>query len=131
MGRACQRNKVMKCGEGPWRVRCPWVSNVLTTPLNEKCSLTHFELKVADSNKQKSKFHKAKTGKDVTTKLKGPAMIFAGQEDPFIIFRSKEIYIYFITNNKIPINLLSVIMKKNRVLVSFILEGTLTVFIIS
>ena len=38
--------------------------------------------------------------------LKGPAMIFAGQENPFIIFRSKEIYIYFKTNNKIPINLL-------------------------
>ena len=38
--------------------------------------------------------------------LKGLAMIFAGQENPFIIFRSKEIYIYFKTNNKIPINLL-------------------------
>ena len=38
--------------------------------------------------------------------LKGLAMIFAGQETPFIIFRSKEIYIYFKTNNKIPINLL-------------------------
>ena len=36
--------------------------------------------------------------------LKGLAMIFAGQENPFIIFRSKEIYIYFKTNNKIPIN---------------------------
>ena len=38
--------------------------------------------------------------------LKGLAMIFAGQENPLIIFRSKEIYIYFKTNNKIPINLL-------------------------
>ena len=38
--------------------------------------------------------------------LKGLAMIFAGQENPFIIFRSKEIYIYFKTNDKIPINLL-------------------------
>ena len=38
--------------------------------------------------------------------LKGLAMIFAGQENPFIIFRSKEIYIYFKTNNKIPINFL-------------------------
>ena len=38
--------------------------------------------------------------------FKGLAMIFAGQENPFIIFRSKEIYIYFKTNNKIPINLL-------------------------
>ena len=38
--------------------------------------------------------------------LKGLAMIFACQENQFIIFRSKEIYIYFKTNNKIPINLL-------------------------
>ena len=38
--------------------------------------------------------------------LKGLAMIFAGQENPFIIFRSKKIYIYFKTNNKMPINLL-------------------------
>ena len=38
--------------------------------------------------------------------LKGLAMIFAGLENPFIIFRSKDIYIYFKTNNKIPINLL-------------------------
>ena len=38
--------------------------------------------------------------------LKGLAMIFAGQENLFIIFRSKEIYIYFKTNNKTPINLL-------------------------
>ena len=38
--------------------------------------------------------------------LKGLAMIFAGHENPLIIFRSKEIYIYFKTNNKIPINLL-------------------------
>ena len=38
--------------------------------------------------------------------LKGLAMIFAGKENPFIIFRSKEIYICSKTNNKIPINLL-------------------------
>ena len=38
--------------------------------------------------------------------LKGLTMIFTGQENPFIIFRSKEIYIYFKTNIKIPINLL-------------------------
>ena len=38
--------------------------------------------------------------------LKGLAMIFADQENPFIIFRSKEINIYFKTNTKIPINLL-------------------------
>ena len=38
--------------------------------------------------------------------LKGMTMIFAGQEIPFIIFRSNEIYIYFKTNKKIPINLL-------------------------
>ena len=38
--------------------------------------------------------------------LKGLTMIFAGQENPFIIFRSKEIYMYFKTNIKIPINLL-------------------------
>ena len=37
---------------------------------------------------------------------KGLAMIFAGQENPFFIFRSMEIYTYFKTNNKIPINLL-------------------------
>ena len=38
--------------------------------------------------------------------LKGLTMIFAGQENPFIIFRSKEMNIYFKTNIKIPINLL-------------------------
>ena len=40
--------------------------------------------------------------------LKGLAMIFAGHENPFIIFRTKKIlvYIYSKTNNKIPINLL-------------------------
>ena len=38
--------------------------------------------------------------------LKGLAMIFAGQENPLIIFRRNEIYKYFKTNNKIPINLL-------------------------
>ena len=41
-----------------------------------------------------------------STDLKGLTMIFAGQENPFIIFRSKEMFIYFKTNNKIPINLL-------------------------
>ena len=38
-------------------------------------------------------------------RLKGLAMSFAGQENPFIIFRSKDIHIYFKTNNKIPIDL--------------------------
>ena len=38
--------------------------------------------------------------------LKGLAMIFAGQENSFIIFRSKDIHIYFKTKNEIPINLL-------------------------
>ena len=33
--------------------------------------------------------------------LKGLAMIFVGQENPLIIFRRKEIYIHFKTNNKI------------------------------
>ena len=28
-----QRNKVMKYGEGPQRVGCPWAPNVLATPL--------------------------------------------------------------------------------------------------
>ena len=31
-----QRNKVMKYGEGPRRVRCPWAPNVLATPLVSK-----------------------------------------------------------------------------------------------
>ena len=30
-----QRNKVMKYGEGPRRVRCPWAPNVLATPLRQ------------------------------------------------------------------------------------------------
>ena len=38
--------------------------------------------------------------------LKGLAMIFAGQENTFIIFKSKDIYIYSKTNNEIPINVL-------------------------
>ena len=38
--------------------------------------------------------------------LKGLAMIFPGQENPFIIFRSKEIYIYFKTNNKVTLELI-------------------------
>ena len=41
----------------------------------------------------------------VKKSLKGLTMIFAGLENPFIIFRSKEKYICFKTNNKIPINL--------------------------
>ena len=57
-------------------------------------------------------------------------MIFAGQENSFIIFRSKEIYIYFKTSNKIPINLLKY-EEKQGFLVSFIPKGTLTVFLIS
>ena len=56
----------------------------------------------------------------------GLTMIFAGQKNPFIIFRSKEMYIYFKTNNKIPINLLKK-WRKTGFLVIFILEGTLTV----
>ena len=42
----------------------------------------------------------------ILTCLKELAMIFAGQENPFIIFKSKDIYIYFQKNNEIPINLL-------------------------
>ena len=38
--------------------------------------------------------------------LKELAMIFVGHENPLIIFRTKNIYMYFKTNNKIPINLL-------------------------
>ena len=38
--------------------------------------------------------------------LKGLAMIFAGKKNPFIIFGSKKMYIYFKTNNKILINVL-------------------------
>ena len=30
-----QRNKVMKYGEGPRRVRCPWAQNDLATPLHD------------------------------------------------------------------------------------------------
>ena len=44
--------------------------------------------------------------KNVILTFKRLAMVFAGQENPLIIFRSKEICIYFKTNNKIPINLL-------------------------
>ena len=43
---------------------------------------------------------------ETVSNLKGLAMIFAGQENPFFIFRSKEISIYFKINNKIPITLL-------------------------
>ena len=42
-------------------------------------------------------------------KLKGLAMIFTRQENLLIIFRSKEIHIYFKTNNKFAGN-----MRKNR-----------------
>ena len=38
--------------------------------------------------------------------FKGTGHDFDGQENPLIILRSKEIYIYFKTNNKIPQNLL-------------------------
>ena len=51
------------------------------------------------------------------------AMIFACQENPVIIFRSMPIYKDFKTNNKIP--------QKTGFLASFILEGTLTVSLIS
>ena len=51
-------------------------------------------------------------------KLEGLAIIFAGQENPFIIFRSKEIYIYFKTNQKNP-HKFAEIMKKNRVFGNF------------
>ena len=61
--------------------------------------------------------------------LKGLDIIFAGQENTFIIFRSKEIYIYFKTNKKIP-HKFAEIMKKTGFWVIFILEGTLTVFLI-
>ena len=46
--------------------------------------------------------------------LKGLAMIFCGQENPIIIFRSKDIYICFKTNNKIPVNLLNEKKKKEK-----------------
>ena len=36
---------------------------------------------------------------DLKMTLKGLAMIFVGQENPLIMFRRKEIYIYFKTNN--------------------------------
>ena len=50
----------------------------------------------------------AETGlmRDSVNNLKGLAMIFAGQETLFIIFRGKEIYMYFKTNNKISMKLL-------------------------
>ena len=31
---SCQRNKVMKYGKRPRRIRCPWAPNVLATPLS-------------------------------------------------------------------------------------------------
>ena len=57
-------------------------------------------------------------------------MIFAGQKNPFIIFRSKEIYIYFKTNNKNP-HKFAEIMKKSRGFGKSHSWGTLTVFLIS
>ena len=56
-------------------------------------------------------------------------MIFASQENPLIILKSKEIYI-FQTKLQNP-HKFAEIMKKTRFLISFILEGTLTVFLIS
>ena len=47
-------------------------------------------------------------------------MIFAGQENPLIIFKTKEIYIYFKTNIKIPINLLKLWEKQGFWQVSFL-----------
>ena len=57
-------------------------------------------------------------------------MIFAGQENPLIIFRSKEIYIYFQNKYQNP-HKFAEIMRKTGFLASCILEGTLTVFLIS
>ena len=45
-------------------------------------------------------------------------MIFPGQENPFIIFSSKEIYIYSRTNNEIPYKFAE-IMKKNKIFGKF------------
>ena len=53
-----------------------------------------------------------------TQLLKGLAMIFAGQENPFIIFRSKEINMYFKKQKKNP-HKFAEIMKKNRVFGKF------------
>ena len=56
-------------------------------------------------------------------------MIFAGQENPLIIFKSKEIYTYqnkYQNPHKFP-----EIMKKNMVLVGLILECTLTTGVFS
>ena len=61
---------------------------------------------------------------DTVEILKGLAMIFAGQENPFNIFISKEIYIYSKKKYENP-HKFAEIMKKN------ILKGTLTVFLIS
>ena len=51
-------------------------------------------------------FPKKQGKQEQAVDLKGLSMIFPGQENPFIIFRSKEIYIYPKINNKIPIYLL-------------------------
>ena len=87
----------------------------------------NFDQKINKKNKKKPKktlfgqnfsFFLAKIVKN--KKLKGLAMIFAGQENPLIIFRSKEIYIYFKTNIKIPINLLKLWEKQGFWQVSFL-----------
>ena len=57
-----------------------------------------------------------------SSKLKGLAMVFAGQENQLITSKSKEIYIYFNQINKIPTNLLK-LWRKTVFLVSFILEA--------
>ena len=64
-----QRNKVMKYGEGPRRVRCPWAPNVLATPLHVRNVLFHFcQLWAVKCNK-KNKFA------DVKVKSKCPRPI--------------------------------------------------------
>ena len=65
-------------------------------------------------------FNNMERGYNSPHPLKGLAMIFAGQENPLIIFRSKEIYIYFKTNIKIPINLLKLWEKQGFWQVSFL-----------
>ena len=54
-----------------------------------------------------------------STPLKGLGMIFSGQENPLIIFRSKERYIWIKRNNKIQRN-----YKEKGVLASFILGSS-------
>ena len=47
----------------------------------------------------------------LTRALKELAMIFAGHENPLIILRSKERYIYIKTNNKLSVNLVNLLQK--------------------